>query len=1019
LFENRASDSIASFALVPDAARPARHPTTPMLHRFVAPLLACALLAPACSDLPDGLGPTSKSAGPQVVFDVFARPLPDIPLPNDFATRFDPTSPTGRRLNVSFEARTSFERTIRAGINELDGFGTYAPITVSFDAPIDIGALLERHGTDVDPSDDALYVVALDPDSPDYGEPVALDIGRGMFPATLPEGTVYHPGDPRQGAFALMFESVDEDTNGNGRLDPGEDTDQDGQLDVPNVHPRGATPADGLMTFYERETNTLVLRPLVPLRERTEYAVVLTNRLVGEDGEPVRSPFATVNHTAQTRSLERLDDIFAMWDARGFGVGRGDVAFAWTFTTQTVTADLIAVREGLYGIGPLAWLADAIPVDVEPAAATTDPLATSALVLPGATLTSLVSLAFADLFDLTQDQVNGLASDMGNIDYVVQGWFTSPDFLTSDAPVFEQRWDVDLAAGEARVTPARLPFLAVIPKETPWARPPFRVAIYSHGFGQARVEPLAFAPALATYGIATIAIDTWGHGINLSDADADALLGQADLLQLRPFFETLLEGRATDVDGTGRVNAGADMFSAYAFHTRDTMRQSTVDHLQLVRAMRAFDGERAWAFDVDGDGTDDLAGDFDGDGLVDLGGPNQPYYVWGSSMGGLLSGVIGPLEPSIVGAAPVAGGAGLSMFGRRSRQDSVRNSTVMNVIGPIITGAPGDSGETVVDYHWSFANELRENRVGTIDAAPGDRLRLENRTAGTHVDGEVLADGTFALRIQVDRGDALTLTVERSGGAVDVLDTWSEDVFVRFDEPADSAAGAAWRTPNEGWGYHRGSPDLRRLVGLAQMVLEPGDPINYARHFVDEPLDIRPEGPTPTNLLVISTLGDPMNPSDVHVAAARGAGLFDLERDDPRYGMPAIDWLVANHVLEGVCGYDRFAPNDDGDEVIFDPDALDRLAGRGDDANEFGAPKPEPGDELRLTLETGTGQSGVRFGHMLPCGKHSFFLTDPTNAFNIDEYLNSLAGFWFATDTAIILDDGCHETTSCVVPSAP
>ena len=990
-----------------------------MLHRFVAPLIACAMLATACSDLPDDIGSSAKGTGPQVVFDVFARPLPNIPLPNDFATRYDPTSPTERRLNVSFEASTAFEREIRAGINQLDGFGTYAPITVAFDAPLDIGALLDRHGTDNDPSDDAVYVVALDPESPDYGEPVALDIGRGMYPATLPQGTMYHPGDPRQGAFALMFESVDEDTNGNGRLDPGEDTDQDGRLDVPNVHPLGAAPEDGLMTFYERETNTLILRPLLPLRERTEYAVILTSRLVGEDGGTVRSPFAGVNHTSQTRSLRRLDDVFAMWDARGFDVGHDDVAFAWTFTTQTVTAELIAVREGLYGIGPLGWLADAVPADVEPAIATTDPLAASPLVLPGATLTSLVSLAFADLFDLTQDQVNGLASDMGNIDYVVQGWFTSPDLLTSDADVFDQAWDVDLDAGEAWMTPARLPFIAVIPKATAFAQPPFRVAIYSHGFGQARVEPLAFAPALATYGIATIAIDTWGHGINLSGEDTEALLGQAELLQLKPFFETLLEGRATDVDGTGRVNAGADMFSSYAFHTRDTMRQSTVDHLQLVRVMRAFDGERAWMFDVDGDGTGDLAGDFDGDGVVDIGGPDAPYYVWGSSMGGLLSGVIAPLEPAIVGAAPVAGGAGLSMFGRRSRQDSVRNSTVMNVIGPIVTGTPLDDGTTEVRYIWTFANELREEVVGTIDAAPGDRLRLDNLDKQTVATGSVLDDGTFALRIQVDIGDPLALTVERGDGSTTTLDTWRDDVFVRFDEDPAYTAGSAWRSPNEGWGYHRGSPDLRRLVGLAQMVLEPGDPINYARHFIDEPLDIRPEGPTPTDLLVISTLGDPMNPSDVHVAAARGAGLFDLDRDDERYGMPTIDWLVANYVLEGVCGYDRFAPNADGDEVIFDPDVLHRLTGRGDDANGFGSPKPERGDELRLTLNTGTGQSGMRFAHMLPCGKHSFFLTDPTNAFNVDEYLNSLAGYWFATDTDVILDDGCHETTSCVVPTRP
>ena len=67
-------------------------------------------------------------------------------------------------------------------------------------------------------------------------------------------------------------------------------------------------------------------------------------------------------------------------------------------------------------------------------------------------------------------------------------------------------------------------------------------------------------------------------------------------------------------------------------------------------------------------------------------------------------------------------------------------------------------------------------------------------------------------------------------------------------------------------------------------------------------------------------------------------------------------------------------------------------------------------------MTTATGVSGLRYGHMRPCGKHSFFLTDPTNAFNIDEYLNSLAGHYFARQGQEILDDGCHEDSSCVLP---
>ena len=54
-------------------------------------------------------------------------------MPNNQATRLDPTSMTGRRLNVSEIAPTEYEMRTRWKFNDLDGFGTYAPIFVSFD----------------------------------------------------------------------------------------------------------------------------------------------------------------------------------------------------------------------------------------------------------------------------------------------------------------------------------------------------------------------------------------------------------------------------------------------------------------------------------------------------------------------------------------------------------------------------------------------------------------------------------------------------------------------------------------------------------------------------------------------------------------------------------------------------------------------------------------------------------------------------------------------------------------------
>ena len=95
-------------------------------------LLSCA------GDAPEGWIITEQTNGPMVRYELNAKPLPEIPLPNNQATRLDPSSPTGRRLNISEDAVTEYERRTRRAFNELDGFGAYAPIIVSFDQPLDI-----------------------------------------------------------------------------------------------------------------------------------------------------------------------------------------------------------------------------------------------------------------------------------------------------------------------------------------------------------------------------------------------------------------------------------------------------------------------------------------------------------------------------------------------------------------------------------------------------------------------------------------------------------------------------------------------------------------------------------------------------------------------------------------------------------------------------------------------------------------------------------------------------------------
>jgi hypothetical protein len=185
--------------------------------------LLCSLVvfAIACaSPEASGLAPTPGGTGAAVKFDVFHRPLPEIPLPNDFATRFDATSPTKRRLNASMLAPTTWEQKTRASLDAMDGWGTLAPITVSFAADLDVENLIKRHhGDRYDSKNDAILLVDVTPGSADYCKALPLDLGEGLYPTRL-DRPEYYPDDPRGGLTSLMFEETEEDKNGNGALDP-------------------------------------------------------------------------------------------------------------------------------------------------------------------------------------------------------------------------------------------------------------------------------------------------------------------------------------------------------------------------------------------------------------------------------------------------------------------------------------------------------------------------------------------------------------------------------------------------------------------------------------------------------------------------------------------------------------------------------------------------------------------------------------------------------------------------------
>ncbi len=749
----------------------------------LAPILAM-LITTSCVELNKdnqnkALRTSSESGGPRVLFDLDERPFPEIPLPNDVATRIDPTSPTGRRVNVSKLGGIQAEQRIRQELNTQTGWGLYSTMSVRFDKPLDLHSIIQRHQEPVPNfEDDVVYLVNIDPDSEGYGELVMLDMGRGNFPLTLKSPSKYFPNDPNKTGSNLLFNtSYEKDTNGNGIFESIEDLDDDGVQDIPNLLDINADPyAEGqLLDFYERETNTLLLRPINPLRPSTTYAVVLTNGVTGEDYRPVDSPFEGINHTRQTAALEPLRDILPTRFPDKFNRSLDNIRFTWSFTTQHVTEDLEAIRAGLYGHGTFSWLRDAYPAKIElihnvHAGEKDNPMVFK--------VDEIIPL-LAPLISQATNPASGdaIAKTFESVDYVVSGSFISPHFLVdhdglaTELPAADEieegdhqaidriemheeneSFDINPQTGFAVTRPDEVPFICIVPKATEAQQAPFPTIIYSHAIGSTRFEGLVFAGAMAKFGMATCTIDAVGHGVAIP-AEFNTLLGSVSKqLDLENLPAVLNHHRARDIDFDGVADSGGDYFSTDLLHSRDNFRQSTIDQLQLVRLLRTFDGSTRFKapnpqspfvaarrdiiadFDADQDGELELLGDFNGDGVVDLGG-DAPFVSWGTSLGGIHTTLLAGIEPSIKAVASNAGGGGLLDIAVRTTIANVLNGALLRMFGPLLVGKTIQRD----DQELTELSFILPRGTGNVDVPiaripkleDGDIVVLRNRTRET------------------------------------------------------------------------------------------------------------------------------------------------------------------------------------------------------------------------------------------------------------------------------------------------
>ena len=1012
-----------------------------MLFGFLAVSLGMATLA-ACENGAAGIA-ASKSAAVTVRMDFQHRPLPEIPLPNDIATRWDANSATHRRINASMIAPSSFERITRQKIDDLDGWGVYQPISIPFTGLVDLpGIISAQWNDDYAFENDVVYVIDITKGSPTYGHPAALDVGNGNFPVTLKDLNGYWENDARGNTLSLQFEEENEDKNGNGKLDEGEDTDLDGLLDVPNYLP-GKAPnqpdlesrSRALMYFYERETNTLILRPMRPLRERTTYAVVVTRRLKDAGGQPVGSPYPFVNHAAQTEALAPLVELLGKKPTELGGLGVDDVAFAWTFTTGSIYTDITAVRDGLYGHGVQKHLATEYPPDMAVLHAVYDKLVDDSGAKVGPNLYVISGERMVQLLSILGMQIKELGMDpktvfgqraiesLKYVDYHVIGSYNTPMlFPRKDAAGHylsynEMTWPPDMDRIAAPANPELVTFWMAVPRKEVSPRKdgkPAGLAIIGHGYTGSKLTTAQFAGYFARHGMASLCIDDVSHGIDIGESDMEIAKTVLDGLGYPGILAALMNNRSWDQDLDGRQDPGADFWTAYFFHTRDVVRQSLIDYMQLIRIFRAFDGKRTWNFDSNGDGkTDasDIAGDFDGDGVIDVGGKDSVIGMTGSSLGGMMSAMLGGFEPQASAVIPVCAGGGLTDVGVRSLQGGVREAVMLRVMGPLYIGYP-ENGAITVKAVVPHLNGTGREPVATMAAmAPGDTVLAENLSNGEYDCAVIRQGGSFRVGLasdvlRLDReglppqqhrltfytGNAFQVGVrdEEKGKAcklkpgvkpVQTIDKFGVDVNYHFQsEHLNFKKGDALSPIAEGMGLHRARPELRRMMGFGQMVADPADPaVAMVRALSGEQKYATGEVVN-THTVVISTIGDMNVPASTGTSIARAAGWLDFKTKHAEWNnRTANQVLIDNWVLEAVDLMKHFV-TPAGDGVLFDPEDLSgsaTLTATGTETpyplgyDGYWAPRlSTPMHKFAIKDDGKGGISGGFWPYVRPTGKH-------------------------------------------------
>jgi hypothetical protein len=373
---------------------------------------------------------------------------------------------------------------------------------------------------------------------------------------------------------------------------------------------------------WDPATRTLAFTSDQLLQQHSRYLLVVTDGVRDADGKKIKSAgngddfgIAVGRDGAGADYRRELRDAVR-------SVRSGKVVAASVFSTQSATTELAKIARQIKQSAPAA-----VNFNIGTAAG-----GTVRAVFDTATLTAIQFRRQTGTATFTESFVPTTALGVvpGAVGKVAYGTYASPDYQTAGKYFLPTG---TLTGAPQQQGTNNLVVQVFVPSGTKPAGG-WPVAIFGHGFTDSMYgAPWTVASVLASRGIATASINVVGHGG-----------GAAGVLNvLRPGVAPVVVpagGRGIDQDGDGDIEATEGTNAApprAVISSRDALRQTVVDIMQLVRAIEG-------GVDVDGDTSADLDA--------------QRIYYAGQSFGGIYGTMLLGTEPSIRAGVPnVPGGS--------------------------------------------------------------------------------------------------------------------------------------------------------------------------------------------------------------------------------------------------------------------------------------------------------------------------------------------------------------------------